>query len=103
MDLKQQKTFCRENYVYDTVYRIKRHFEYSQKHQCDNVSPQPAHHLVYQKDTTVASYQKVFESETSDKSYKYCTILTSDPWGEYIKDPFNKDKTKAYLGHTALE
>ena len=27
----------------------------------------------------------------------------SDPWGEYIKDPFNENKMKAYLGHTALE
>ncbi len=77
--------------------------KYSQKHQWDNMSPQPAHHFVYQKDTTVRSYHKVFESKKSDKSYKYCTILTSDPWKEYIKDSFNKDKTKAYLAHTALE
>jgi hypothetical protein len=82
---------------------LKDILKYSQNHQCDDMSPRSAHHLVHQKDTTVASYQKVFESETRDKSYKYCTILTSDPWGEYIKDPFNKDKTKAYLGHTALE
>ena len=27
----------------------------------------------------------------------------SDPRKEFIKDPFNEDKTKAYLAHTALE
>ncbi len=27
----------------------------------------------------------------------------NDPWKEYIKDPFNEDKTKAYLAHTVLE
>jgi hypothetical protein len=67
------------------------------------MSPRPANHFVHQKDTTVASYQKVFESENSDKSYEYCAILTSKPWGEYIKDPFNEGKTKAYLGYTVLE
>jgi hypothetical protein len=67
------------------------------------MSPRPANHFVYQKDTTVASYQKVFQSENSDKSYKFCTTLTSEPLGEYIKDPFKEDKTKAYLGYTALE
>jgi hypothetical protein len=67
------------------------------------MSPWPAHHFIHQKDMTVGSYQKVFESKKSDVSCEYCTILTSDPWKEYIKDPFNEDKTKAYLAHTALE
>jgi hypothetical protein len=76
---------------------LKDILKYSQKHQQDNMSPWPTHHFVHQKDMTVASYQKVFESEKSDESYKYCTIKTRDPcWGECIKDLFNKDKTKAY-------
>jgi hypothetical protein len=82
---------------------LKDILKYSHKQPWDNMSPWPAHHLVHQQDTTAGSYQKVLENKKSDESYKYCSILTSDPWKEYIKDPFNEDKTKAYLAHTVLE
>jgi hypothetical protein len=44
---------------------LKDILKYSQKHQWDNMSPQLAHHFVYQKDTTIASYRNIFESEKS--------------------------------------
>ncbi len=75
---------------------IKEILKYSTRIQQDNMSPWPAHHFVYQKDTTALSYQKVYEKENSDMSYKYCSILSSDPWREYIKDLLHKEKTKAY-------
>jgi hypothetical protein len=51
----------------------------------------------------VASYQKAFENEGSDRNFGYCLILRSDPWEELINYPFDEDKMKAYLHHTALE
>jgi hypothetical protein len=53
--------------------------KYSKKVQRDNLSPQLAHQFVNQKDTTVASYQKAFENEGSDRNFGYCLILRSDP------------------------
>jgi hypothetical protein len=83
---------------------LKDILKYSHKQQWDDMSPRLAHHLVHQKDMAAGLYQKVFERKMNDNSYEYyCMIFTSDPWEEYIKDPFNKDKTKAYLAHTALE
>ncbi len=67
------------------------------------MSPWPAPHFVYQKDTTVPSYEKVLNEMKNDSSYGYCTILSSQSWKEYIKDPFNDEKTRAYLSHTVLE
>jgi hypothetical protein len=94
MDLKQQKPFCRKTMSRLLSIMLKDILKYSQKHQRDNMSPQLAHHFVHQNNMTVASYQKVFESGRSDKSYKYCTILTIDPWGEYIKDPPTRTKQR---------
>jgi len=58
---------------------LKDILKYSQKHQWDNMLPLPAHQFVYQKATTVGSYQNVSENKKSDESYEYCSLLTSDP------------------------
>ncbi len=75
---------------------LKDILNYSHRQQWDNMSPRP-------EDTTLGSYQNVLENKKSDESYEYCSILTSDPWKEFIKDPFNEDKMKAYLAHNAVE
>jgi hypothetical protein len=66
--------------------------KYSTRIQQEKMSPRPAHHFVYQKDTTVPSYDKVLKEMKNDSSYRYCTILSSQSWKEYIKDPFNDKK-----------
>jgi hypothetical protein len=76
--------------------------KYSHKVQRDNLSLL-AYWIVYQNIITMASYQKAFENKGSDKNFKYYSLLRSDPWEQLIKDPFNKDRIKAYLCHTALE
>jgi hypothetical protein len=77
--------------------------KYSTRIQQEKMSPWPAHHFVYQKDTTVPSYEKNLKEMKNDSSYRYCTILSSQSWKEYIKDPFNNNKKRAYLSHTVLE
>jgi hypothetical protein len=67
------------------------------------MSPQPAHHYVYQKDTTVSSYKKVLKGMKNDSSYGYCTILSSQSRQEYIKEPFNDEKNKGLLKSHLLE
>jgi hypothetical protein len=92
-----------KNYFQATVYCNNRSFEIFNKKSTRKMSPQPAHHFIYQKDTTVPSYEKVLKEMKNDSSYEYCTILSSQKWEEYIKDPFNNKKTRAYLSHTVLE
>jgi hypothetical protein len=75
----------------------------SNKVQRYNLSPQLTHQFVYQKDTTVASYQKALDNEGNDNNFAYCSILRSDPWEQLIKGPFDKDNMKAYLRHTVQE
>jgi hypothetical protein len=67
------------------------------------LSPHLAHQFVYKKDPAVASYQKAFINEGSDKNFEFCSIQRTDPWEQLIKDHFDKDKMKAYLRYTALE
>jgi hypothetical protein len=68
MDLQQQETSCRETISKLLSIAIKDILKYSHKVLRDNSSPLLAHQFVYQKDTTVASYQKAFGNEGSDKN-----------------------------------
>jgi hypothetical protein len=55
--ISNNKTFSAEKNMSKLLsIELKNILKYSQKHQRDNKSPQPAHHFRYQKDTTAGLY-----------------------------------------------
>lgn len=75
--------------------------KYSKKHP--KLQPKPNHVFTYQRDQNVQQYQTFVEENKTDKSYGYCSILSSEVWKQYIAAPFDETATQKYLKETTLE
>ncbi len=74
--------------------------EFSIPIQRNKYRPIPEEQFKYQSDVEKNKFEKACSKQGKQGYMQYPNLLASDDYTNYIKDPFNKDKTLRYFGVT---
>ncbi len=102
MSISTNKTLSAEKsiskWLTDELTKI---MEFSTPLQRNKYRPIPEGQFKYQSDVEKSKFEKLCSKQGEQYYAQYPDLLASDEYTNYIKDPFNKDKTSTYFTTTS--